>query len=46
MCLRLIEAKKSQHPVFLLCGVLGVSRAGDYACKDARRRCASAATTS
>jgi len=34
MCFRLIEAKKSQHPVSLLCGVLGVSRAGYYAWKD------------
>jgi putative transposase len=33
MCLRLIEAKKAQHPVFLLCSVLGVSRAGYYAWK-------------
>ena len=31
MCLRLIEAKKAQHPVLLLCSVLGVSRAGFYA---------------
>jgi putative transposase len=34
MCLRLIEAKKAQHPVSLLCSVLGVSRAGYYAWKD------------
>jgi putative transposase len=34
MCFRLIDAKKSQHPVSLLCGVLGVSRAGFYAWKD------------
>jgi hypothetical protein len=34
MCFRLIHAKKSQHPVSLLCGVLGVSRAGYYAWKD------------
>ena len=34
MCFRLIDAKKSQHPVSLLCGVLGVSRAGYYAWKD------------
>lgn len=34
MCLRLIDAKKSQHPVFLLCSVLGVSRAGFYAWKN------------
>jgi putative transposase len=34
MCFRLIEAEKSQHPVSLLCGVLGVSRAGFYAWKD------------
>jgi putative transposase len=33
MCFRLIEAKKSQHPVSLLCSVLGVSRAGYYAWK-------------
>jgi predicted nucleic acid-binding protein len=42
MCFRLIDAKKSQHPVSLLCSVLGVSRAGYYAWKDrpasARRR--------
>ena len=31
MRLRLIEAEKAQHPVSLLCGVLGVSRAGFYA---------------
>jgi putative transposase len=31
MCFRLIEAKRAQHPVSLLCGVLGVSRAGFYA---------------
>jgi putative transposase len=41
-CFRLIDAKKTQHPVSLLCGVLGVSRAGYYACKGrpacARRR--------
>jgi transposase InsO family protein len=34
MCFRLIDAKKSQHPVCLLCSVLGVSRAGYYAWKD------------
>jgi putative transposase len=33
MCLRLIDAKKAQHPVSLLCSVLGVSRAGYYAWK-------------
>ena len=33
-CFRLIDAKKSQHPVSLLCSVLGVSRAGYYAWKD------------
>jgi len=42
MCFRLIDAKKSQHPVSLLCSVLGVSRAGFYAWKGrtacARRR--------
>jgi putative transposase len=42
MCFRLIDAKKAQHPVSLLCGVLGVSRAGFYAWKGrsacARRR--------
>jgi putative transposase len=42
MCFRLIDAKRAQHPVSLLCGVLGVSRAGYYAWKDrpacARRR--------
>ncbi len=31
MCFRLIDAKKSQHSVSLLCSVLGVSRAGYYA---------------
>jgi putative transposase len=34
MCFRLIDAKKSQHAVSLLCSVLGVSRAGYYAWKD------------
>jgi putative transposase len=34
MCFRLIDAKRAQHPVSLLCSVLGVSRAGYYACKD------------
>jgi putative transposase len=34
MCFRLIDAKRSQHPVSLLCSVLGVSRAGYYAWKD------------
>jgi hypothetical protein len=34
MCFRLIDAKRAQHPVFLLCTVLGVSRAGYYAWKD------------
>jgi putative transposase len=42
MCFRLIDAKRAQHPVSLLCDVLGVSRAGYYAWKDrpacARRR--------
>jgi putative transposase len=33
MCFRLIEAKRAQHPVSLLCSVLGVSRAGYYAWK-------------
>jgi len=33
MCFRLIDARKSQHPVSLLCSVLGVSRAGFYAWK-------------
>jgi hypothetical protein len=31
MCFRLIDAKRAQHPVSLLCEVLGVSRAGYYA---------------
>ncbi len=31
MCFRLIDAKKAQHPVSLLCSVLGVSRAGYFA---------------
>jgi putative transposase len=31
MRFRLIEAEKAQHPVSLLCGVLGVTRAGYYA---------------
>jgi putative transposase len=42
MCFRLIDAKKAQHPVSLLCEVLGVSHAGYYAWKQrpasARRR--------
>ena len=38
MCFRLIDAKRAQHPVSLLCSVLGVSRAGYYAWK-ARRPC-------
>jgi putative transposase len=33
VCFRLIDAKRAQHPVFLLCSVLGVSRAGYYAWK-------------
>jgi putative transposase len=33
MCFRLIDAKRAQHPVSLLCSVLGVSRAGYYAWK-------------
>jgi putative transposase len=33
MCFRLIDAKRAQHPVSLLCNVLGVSRAGYYAWK-------------
>jgi putative transposase len=43
MCFRLIEAEKAQHPVSLLCSVLGVSRAGFYAWSgrepSARERC-------
>jgi putative transposase len=39
MCFRLIDAKRAQHPVSLLCSVLGVSRAGYYAWKD-RPECA------
>src|SRR4051794_8066379 len=39
MCFRLIDAKRAQHPVCLLCSVLGVSRAGYYAWKD-RPACA------
>ena len=31
MSFRLIEAERAQHPVSLLCGVLGVTRAGFYA---------------
>jgi putative transposase len=34
MCFRLIDAKKAQHSVSLLCSALGVSRAGYYAWKD------------
>jgi putative transposase len=34
MCFRLIDAKRAQHPVSLLCSVLGVSRAGYYAWRD------------
>ena len=37
-CFRLIDAKRAQHPVSLLCNVLGVSRAGYYAWK-ARGTC-------
>jgi putative transposase len=37
MCFRLIDAKRAQHPVSLLCSVLGVSRAGYYAWKDRPR---------
>jgi putative transposase len=33
MRFRLVEAEKTQHPVSLLCGVLGVSRAGYYGWK-------------
>ena len=33
MCFRLIDAKRAQHPVSLLCSVLGVSRAGYCAWK-------------
>ena len=33
MCFRLIDAKRAQHAVSLLCSVLGVSRAGFYARK-------------
>jgi putative transposase len=36
MSFRLIEAERAQHPVSLLCGVLGVTRGGYYAWK--RRR--------
>jgi len=36
MCFRLIDAKRAQHPVSLLCSVLGVSRAGYYAWKHRR----------
>jgi putative transposase len=36
-CFRLIDAKRAQHPVSLLCSVLGVSRAGYYAWKDRPR---------
>ena len=42
MCFRLIDAKKAQHRVSLLCDVLGVSRAGYYVWRQrpasARRR--------
>jgi len=37
MCFRLIDAERAQHPVSLLCSVLGVSRAGYYACSDRPR---------
>jgi hypothetical protein len=33
MSFRLIEAERAQHPVSLLCSVLGVTRAGFYAWK-------------
>jgi hypothetical protein len=42
MCVWLIDAKRAQHSVSLLCSVLGVSRAGCYAWRErpacARRR--------
>jgi putative transposase len=34
MTFRLIEAEKAQHPVSLLCSVLGVTRAGYYAWRE------------
>jgi hypothetical protein len=34
MCFGLIEAKRAQHPVSLLCSVLGVARTGFYAWKE------------
>ena len=46
MCFRLIDAKRAQHPVSLLCSVLGVSRAGYYAWKDRPASRAGAATAS
>lgn len=36
MSFRLIAAERAQHPVSLLCGVLGVTRAGYYAWKERR----------
>ena len=46
MCFRLIDAKKAQHPVSLLCEVLGVCRAGYYAWKERPASSASVATAS
>ena len=44
MCFRLIDAKKAQHPVSLLCDVLGVSRAGDTPASSVRCRRGAGAT--
>ena len=42
---RLIGAEKAQHPVSLLCEVLGVSRAGFHAWLSGHRRSAGSRTS-
>jgi putative transposase len=43
---RLIEAERAQHPVSVLCAVLGVTRAGYYAWRSAALGLVSAKTRS